>query len=112
GEEVCVDELVRDIADHDHALLSSALDPRGEVGGDAQDRVAGDDVDVPAGARDHDLAGMDSHAQLSGGSDATLQLGTPVVHRHYHVQASEHRATRVVLVHLGIAEPGQDAVPE
>ena len=55
-------------------------------------------------------AGVDADADLGGGAELRLELGTGVTHGHDEVEAGEHGPPGVVLVRFGIAEAGEDAV--
>ena len=110
--EVGVDELAGDVADHDRVRLGRLLDPRGEVRHQADDRVPLGDRPVRAEVGDHHPPGVDADPDLGGHAEPAVQLGACVLHRHHEVEAGEHGAPGVVLVGLGIAEGGEDAVAE
>ena len=109
-EEVGVDELLGDVADHDRAGLGRLLDPRGEVGHQADDRVPLRDGAVLAQVGDHHPPGVDPDPDLGGHAEPAVQLGAGIPHRGDEVEAGEHGPPGVVLVRLGIAEAGEDAV--
>ncbi len=108
--EVDVHEFLRDIADHHGARRGGLLDAGGEVGHEPDDRVPVADGAVAAQVRDHHPAGVDAHADPGGHAEPPMHLRVGVAQRHHEVETGEDGATRVVLVRLGVAESGQDAV--
>jgi hypothetical protein len=109
-EEVRVDQLLGDVADHHRARVGDLLDPRCEIGHQADDRVPLGDGAVVAQVADHDAAGVDPDPDLECHTEPVAQLCTGVAQCHDEVQAGEYRSPGVVLVGGRVAEAGEDAV--
>src|SRR3712207_1100632 len=95
-EEVGVDELTGDVADHDHAGVGRLLDAGGEVGHQADDRVAFGDGGVVAQVGDDQSSGVDADPDPGADAVAAFQPGPGVAHRDHEVEAGEHRPAGVV----------------
>jgi len=69
-EEVGVDQLLGDVADHHRARVGFLLDAGGEVGHQADDRFPLGDRAVRAQVGDHHAAGVDTDPDLRCDAEA------------------------------------------
>ena len=109
--EVGVDELLGDVADHDHARVRPPAGSarRGSAPAPTMESRSATDLIVAEVGDDHP-PGVDADPDLGGHAEAALEVGAGVAHRHDEVEPGEHRPAGVVLVRVGVAEAGEDAV--
>ncbi len=108
--EVALDKVFGGVADDHGARLRLGLETGGHVGRRPHDVRGVHRAGARCQSADHDGAGMDTHPD--GDIDAVLvaQLDAGDLHPLDQAESGQHRPPGVVLVHVGVAEAGNDPV--
>ena len=86
------------------------LYPGGEVGNGAHDRVSLGNRTIIAQVGDDHPTGVNPDPDIRRHAESSVQIGTGIPHCHDQVESRKHRPARIILVRVGISEPGEDSV--